>query len=53
MLTNLFRSDSGQGLSEYALILVLVALIVVAALSTVGSGIHTLFSKVVDEWPGN
>lgn len=39
-------SQSGQGLVEYSLILVLVALIVILLLITTGGQVHDLFSNV-------
>ena len=38
--------DKGQGLVEYALILVLVAIVVIAALMILGPIIGNVFSKV-------
>ena len=40
--------ENGQGLVEYALILVLVALIVIVILSLLGPAIGNVFSNVVD-----
>ena len=40
--------EKGQGLVEYALILVLVALIVIVILSLLGPAIGNVFSNVVD-----
>jgi pilus assembly protein Flp/PilA len=42
-------SEEGQGLVEYALILVLVALVVIVVLSLLGPSIGNVFSNVVDE----
>jgi pilus assembly protein Flp/PilA len=42
-------SERGQGLVEYSLILVLVALIVIVVLSLLGPSIGNVFSQVVDE----
>ena len=42
-------SEMGQGLVEYALILVLVALVVIVVLSLLGPSIGNVFSNVVDE----
>jgi len=42
-------SESGQGLVEYALILVLVALVVIVVLSLLGPSIGNVFSNVVDK----
>ncbi len=41
--------EGGQGLVEYALILVLVALVVIVVLSLLGPSIGNVFSNVVDE----
>ncbi len=38
--------EKGQGLVEYALILVLVAVIVIAALKTLGGSISAKFSEI-------
>jgi pilus assembly protein Flp/PilA len=44
----LFNSDeSGQGLVEYAMILVLVAIVVMAMLLVLGPAIGNIFSNVV------
>jgi len=40
------RKEKGQGLVEYALILVLVALVVIAALMVLGPAIGGTFSKI-------
>ena len=42
------RNEKGQGLVEYALILVLVAIVVIAILSLLGTGIGDVFQNVVD-----
>lgn len=39
-------SQKGQGLVEYALILVLVAIVVIAALMVLGPVIGNMFSKI-------
>jgi pilus assembly protein Flp/PilA len=41
-----FEKEKGQGLVEYALILVLVAIVVIAALMLLGPMIGNTFSKV-------
>ncbi len=40
------RSEEGQGLAEYALILVLVAIVVIAALTALGTNVSTTFSTI-------
>ncbi len=42
-------SESGQGLVEYALILVLVSLVVIVVLSLLGPSIGNVFSNIVDD----
>ncbi len=42
-------SEGGQGLVEYSLILVLVAIVVIIALALLGPSIGNVFSQVVDE----
>ncbi len=39
-------TEKGQGLVEYALILVLVAIVVIAALTLLGPTIGTIFSEI-------
>lgn len=41
------KREEGQGLVEYALILVLVAVVVIVVLSQVGPGVGNIFSQVV------
>ena len=41
-------SEEGQGLVEYALILVLVAIVVIAILALLGPQIGNVFSQVVN-----
>jgi len=47
----LLPREEGQGLLEYGLILVLVAVIVAAILLLLGPIIGNLFSTVVNMWP--
>ncbi len=42
-------SEGGQGLVEYALILVLVSLVVIVVLSLLGPSIGNVFSNIVDD----
>lgn len=41
------RRKEGQGLVEYALILVLVAIVVIAVLTLLGTGVSDVFNDVV------
>jgi pilus assembly protein Flp/PilA len=49
MFLNLPPREEGQGLVEYALILVLVAIVVIAILLTLGPTIGSVFSKIVTQ----
>ncbi len=44
-LYRLYREDSGQDATEYALLLVLIALGAIAVMSTLGSEINIVFSQ--------
>jgi pilus assembly protein Flp/PilA len=44
----LIRHEQGQGLVEYALILVMVAIIVVVILAVMGPAIGNVFSQVIN-----
>lgn len=46
MLHNFFAHEEGQGLVEYALILVLIAIVVIGILTVLGDRVSTVFSKV-------
>jgi pilus assembly protein Flp/PilA len=52
-LKHLKENESGQGLVEYALILVLVGIIVIAVLLLLGPGIGAVFSEVADKLGAN
>lgn len=45
-LSNYILAKEGQGLIEYALILVLIALIVIAMLKGIGTSTNNVYSKV-------
>jgi pilus assembly protein Flp/PilA len=47
-LKSFFRKNDGQTLSEYALILVLVALAVLVVLGLLGGQIQAIFQAVID-----
>ncbi len=46
MLRNFFAREEGQGLVEYALILVLIAIVVIGILSVLGRRVSTVFSQI-------
>jgi Flp pilus assembly pilin Flp len=46
VMTSSLRREEGQGLTEYALILVFVAIVAIAALTFLGGRITSVISKV-------
>ena len=46
VLRNIWNEEEGQGLVEYGLILALIAIVVIAALTGVGTKITGIFDKV-------
>ncbi len=46
MIRSFFAKEAGQGLVEYGLILVLIAIVVVGVLALVGGKVSQLFSSV-------
>jgi pilus assembly protein Flp/PilA len=48
LMTRTVREETGQGLSEYALILFFIAVVAIAALTFLGSDISSLLSKVAN-----
>ena len=49
----LFRSDSGQGLSEYLIIVALVAIAAIGVVTVFGRDIRELFAGTTDSLAGN
>ena len=45
MIRKLVNEESGQGLVEYALILALIAIIVIAALTLLGNNVNNKFGR--------
>ena len=45
-------SEEAQGLVEYALILVLIAVVVIAVLTTLGTEINSIFQQIIDGFSG-
>jgi pilus assembly protein Flp/PilA len=43
---DVLRNEKGQGLVEYALILVLIAIVAIAAVTNVGTSTKTTFSNI-------
>lgn len=48
----LIKSEKGQGLVEYALIIVLIALAVILAVRLFGTNVRDLFQSVEDSFTG-
>jgi pilus assembly protein Flp/PilA len=46
MISRLVRDEEGQGLAEYALILVLIAVAVIGALELLGGGIDGILKNI-------
>jgi pilus assembly protein Flp/PilA len=46
MLRSFFAKEEGQGLVEYALILVLIAIVVIGILTILGNQVSTVFSTI-------
>ena len=46
------RNEKGQGLTEYALIIALVAIVAVAALTLLGGQIDSIFGNITTELGG-
>lgn len=45
-LQNLMHNEEGQDLVEYALLIALVALVAIASVTTLGSNVNAIFSKI-------
>jgi pilus assembly protein Flp/PilA len=45
-LRTLARNDEGQDLLEYALLVALIALVCVVAVTTAGTNVNTIFTKI-------
>ena len=43
----------GQGLAEYAIIIMLIAIVVIAIVAIFGDDVAGLYSEVVAQWPGS
>jgi pilus assembly protein Flp/PilA len=47
MMKGMFHREEGQTLVEYALIISLVAIVLIAALTALSGGIRTAFSQII------
>lgn len=52
MTFDIIRNEDGQGLTEYALIIALVAIVAVAALTLLGGQINTIFGNINNDLGG-
>lgn len=46
LFTRLWRNEEGQDLAEYALLIALIALVVIAAVTLLGVQIQTVFNNI-------
>lgn len=53
LFKRLWKDEEGQDLTEYALLLVLISLVAVAAMGTLGSGISDAFSNAAANLTSN
>ena len=49
LLYRLFEDRKGQDLAEYALLIALIALVVVASVTLLGGNINTVFSNIANQ----
>jgi pilus assembly protein Flp/PilA len=49
LFKSLIKEEKGQGMVEYALIIALIAIVVMAALSPLGVKIKAVFEKITDK----
>ena len=47
-LKTFWNREEGQGLVEYALILVLVSIVAIGALAAIGTNVNTVMQKIAD-----
>lgn len=52
-LNKLFKSESGQGMSEYLIIVALIAVAAIGVVTVFGQDIRQLFSGTTDSLSGN
>ncbi|QFT88464.1 Flp/Fap pilin component [Bacillus sp. THAF10] len=49
VMIRLFKEEDGQGLSEYGLLVGLIALAVISAVATVGDALNDVFKDISDQ----
>jgi pilus assembly protein Flp/PilA len=47
-----YDKEKGQGLVEYSLIMIMVAMVVIVVLALLGPAIGNVFSNVIEQLPG-
>lgn len=50
-MINFIKSENGQGMVEYALILALVSIVAIAALTLLGNKVDATFDSINEELP--
>lgn len=50
-MDSFIRDENGQGMVEYALILALIAVVVIAAVTAFGQGVRNLYSSSANQLP--
>ena len=48
LLTRMWRNEEGQDLAEYALLIALIALVVIGAVTLLGTQIGTVFTNITN-----
>jgi len=48
LMTRLWRSEEGQDLAEYALLIALIALVVIGAVTLLGTQIQAVFNMIAN-----
>jgi pilus assembly protein Flp/PilA len=49
LLRRLWSEESGQGMTEYGLILALIAIVVIVALQLMGGSLEAIFGRITEE----
>lgn len=52
LLSRIVKEEEGQALTEYGLIIGLIAVVVIGVVATLGGQIKSVFQSIVDELPG-
>ncbi len=46
-----YRKEKGQGMVEYALLILLLALVVIIMITVMGTAVSNMYSKIVEGFP--